>query len=240
MTIPRGGGSAALAFPLCQGTCISQFSLYIYTHTQATLPEVPYFARYILLDVTTINFPSFPFLPVLKGKHMWEEVVNLQPSWRWGDIIKATEVMFGIHAAKYNLLSSGQFLWLAWKWWKFNPAHLEHCTVTWQHCHGVIFALYLCPAGQVGLTLLLPWAPAPIPPPPVPDYPSIPFYFTGSDSAPIRRQDSEEYDSGLAHRGGEGVEQLSRPLTTAACCEMSESAWETERIHSSNISLSST
>ena len=41
-------------------------SLSIYTHTQATLPEVPHLARYIFLDVTTINFPSFPFLPVLK------------------------------------------------------------------------------------------------------------------------------------------------------------------------------
>lgn len=37
--------------------------------------------------------------------------------------------------------------------------------------------------------------------------------------------------------GGEGVEQLSHPLTTAACCEMSERAWETERIHSSSAGV---
>lgn len=38
---------------------------------------------------------------------------------------------------------------------------------------------------------------------------------------------------------GKGVEPLSHPLTTAACCEMSERGSETERIHSSNFTLSS-
>lgn len=52
--------------------------------------------------------------------------------------------------------------------------------------------------------------------------PSIPFYSSGSESPPIRWQDGEEYDSGLALVGGEGVEQLSHPLTTAVRCEMSE------------------
>lgn len=39
--------------------------------------------------------------------------------------------------------------------------------------------------------------------------------------------------------GGEGVEQLSHPLTTAACCEMSEWAWGTDRIHSPSLVFSS-
>lgn len=110
-----------------------------------------------------------------------------------------------------------------------------HCV----HCRDLILAEYPCSRGQVSLALPLPSAPAPLPPPPGPDYPSIPFYFTGSDSPPIRRQDGEEYDSGLACGGGEGEEQLSHSLTTAACCEMSEWAKETERIHSSNFFLSS-
>lgn len=77
---------------------------------------------------------------------------------------------------------------------------------------------YFSPGGRVGLIFSLPPS---VLLPPIPDYSSIPFYFAGSNNPPIRWKDGEECDSGLACGGG------CCSLTTAACCEISERAWET-------------
>lgn len=79
---------------------------------------------------------------------------------------------------------------------------------------------YFSPGGRVGLIFSLPPS---LLLPPIPGYPSILFYFAGSNNPPIRWKDGEECDSGLACGG-----DCCCSLTTATCCEISERAWKTE------------
>ena len=99
-----------------------------------------------------------------------------------------------------------------------NPHLAQLSAETLQSCHPPRKRLHTCRLGPCPRKPRRPWLPlAPRPSsssfshqPPIPDKPSIRLYFAGSESPPIRRQDGEECDSGLACRGG-GVWGWSSP-----------------------------